>query len=350
MSSTTVDQPDLTQLGNLVAPSLTSDDVAATFHNQMVGKTVLITGVSPTGLGAEAARIVAKHSPKLLILASRTPASVEEVIATLKADAGFDASATAIEPLELDLASQTSVRAAVASLTAKHPELALDVIINNAGIMMLQEYQGIPDAAGESIEKQFGTNHIGHFLFTNLLVPALRRSTAPGGARVVSVTSRGYLGSPVKALDNPTLLRDTPENRAAYDSFGAYAQSKTANLLFTVGLANKLAGKGVTAYSVDPGAVGSTNLSRSVPLAVQEQLGWRLPDGSLNPVVPFISAAQSVASYVKAAYDPSLADKSGATIASAAVDESILEYAKDPVLAEKLWALSEELVGEKFDY
>ncbi|CAK7568269.1 MAG: hypothetical protein SEPTF4163_006255, partial [Sporothrix epigloea] len=346
--TSSIDKPDLTQMGPGVAATLTSDEVAAALHDQMVGKTVLITGVSPTGLGAEAARIVAKHAPKLLILASRSPSKIAEVISNLKAAEGFDASLTSIEPLPLDLASQSSIRTAVASLYEKHPNLALDVLINNAGIMMLPEYESVPDAAGQAVEKQFGTNHVGPFLLTNLLVPALLRSAT--GPRIVSVTSRGYLGSPVKALDDPSLLRDTSANRAAYDPFQAYAQSKTGNLLMTAGLANKFAGKGISSYAVDPGAVGSTNLTRSVPLDVQLKLGWRLADGSLNPAAPFITAEQSVASYVMAAYDPALADKSGATITSAAVDDSILDYAKDRVLAERLWALSEELVGEKFEY
>lgn len=349
--SSTIERPDLTKMAPQVAATATSDEIATQLHDSMVGKTVLITGVSPSGLGAEAARVVAAHAPKLLILASRSPAAIAEVIANLKADASFDAAKTAIEPLQLDLASQASVRAAVASLDKAHPDLALDVIINNAGIMMLPTYESIPDAAGKLIEKQFGTNHIGHFLLTNLLVPALRRSTAAaGGARVVTVSSRGYLGSPVKALDDPTVLDDTPANHTAYDAFAAYAQSKTANLLFTVGLSEKLAGKGVTAYTVDPGAVGTTNLSRSVSLDVQKALGWRLEDGSINPVAPFISASQSVASYIKAAYDPALAGQSGATITSAAVDTGILDYAKDPELAARLWTLSETLIGEKFDY
>ncbi|KIH93988.1 hypothetical protein SPBR_06058 [Sporothrix brasiliensis 5110] len=348
--SGTVATADLNKLDVGAASTATSDEIAAQLHDHMVGKTVLITGVSPSGLGAEAARIVAAHAPKLLILASRSPDAIAEVIASLKADAGFDAAKTAIEPLPLDLASQPSVRAAAADLTARHPDLALDVLINNAGIMMLQTYQGVPDAAGKLVEKQFATNHIGPFLLTNLLVPALRRSTAAGGARVVSVMSGGYLGSPVRALDDPSVLDDTPANRAAYDAFAAYAQSKTAGMLLTVGLAQKLAGKGVEAFSVNPGAVGTTGLGRYVPEAVQKSLGWLLEDGSLNPAAPFISAAQSVASYVTAAYDPALAGQSGATISSSAVDTGILDYAKDPELAARLWTLSETLVGETFDY
>lgn len=349
-ASAPIDKPDLSQLVLSVVATATADEIAATLHGHMVGKTVLITGVSPTGLGAEAARVVALHAPKLLILASRTPAAIAEVIAELKAQAGFDSNATAIEPLQVDLASQFSVRAAAASLLKAHPDLALDVIINNAGIMMLPSYESVPDSNGNPIEKQFGTNHIGHFLLANLLMPALRRSQSASGSRVVTVTSRGYLGSPVKALDDPALLGDTPANRTAYDAFQAYAQSKTASLLFTVGLSRKLADKGVAAYTVDPGTVGTTQLARSVPVEVQKALSWRLDDGSLNPAAPFISASQSVASYIKAAFDPALDGKSGATITSVAVDEGILDYAKDPALADKLWALSETLVGEQFRY
>ncbi|EPE06368.1 short-chain dehydrogenase [Ophiostoma piceae UAMH 11346] len=349
--SQTLEAAHISNMGLKALNPTTSDDMAAELHDHMVGKTVFITGVSPTGLGAEATRIVALHAPKRLILASRSKTKMQKVIDSLPSTVDAESRAK-IDMVEVDFANLSSIRAAVASLG---DDLELDVLINNAGIMMLQTLEPVA-INGRVIEKQFATNHLGHFLLTNLLVPALRRSKAPGGARVVTVSSSGYIGSTMAdVIEEPKLIEDTPENRASYDPFVSYARSKTSNRLFTVGLARKVEassskGAAITAISLDPGVVGTTALPRHVPVDVQEKLGWLAPDGSLMPNAPFISAEQSVATYVKAAFDPELIAHPGATINSCAIDDSILEYAKDPAQADKLWAISEELVGEKFDF
>jgi NAD(P)-dependent dehydrogenase (short-subunit alcohol dehydrogenase family) len=233
--------------------TVTSDQVADKLHGYMTGKigecccqrnrpgeltqkTVVITGVTPRSLGAEAARVIAKHDPKLLILASRTESTIDETIESIKSSTtpGID-----LRPLVVDLGSQKSVRAAAVQILEWTP--VVDVLINNAGIMMMPTYKTTP----EGIELQFGVNHIGHFLFTNLLVPALLKSTS--GGRVVNISSAGHRGSDVR-LDDVNF-----NDGKDYEPFIAYAASKTANIQFSVALANKLGSKGLLSYSIDPG-------------------------------------------------------------------------------------------------
>jgi NAD(P)-dependent dehydrogenase (short-subunit alcohol dehydrogenase family) len=183
----------------------TSDTVAAKFASQIAGKTgqveecylsfavsnniiVIITGISPHGLGADAARAIYKFNPKLLILASRTTANVQAVITAM----GSQGSGR-IEALLLDLASPKSVRMAaekVSKLTS-----VVDVLINNAAVMMVPEYETTEYGA----EMHFSINHLGHFLFTNLLIPALLKST--DGARVINVSAAAHRAMPVNFED-----------------------------------------------------------------------------------------------------------------------------------------------------
>lgn len=169
-------------------------------------------------------------------MASRTESAILEVIEEIKPSASLGAD---IRPLVLDLGSQKSVRAAAAKVLELTP--VVDVLINNAAVMMMPQFQTTP----EGIEKHFGVNHIGHFLFTNLLVSALLRS--PSGARVVNVSSAGNAGSPVR-FDDPNF-----GGGKNYEPFLAYAQSKSANLLFTLSLAKKLGSKGLGSFGIDPG-------------------------------------------------------------------------------------------------
>jgi NAD(P)-dependent dehydrogenase (short-subunit alcohol dehydrogenase family) len=107
-------------------------------------------------------------------------------------------------------------------------------------------------------------NHVGHFLFTNLIMPALLNSAQP---RVVNLTSAAYFGSPVR-FDDLNF-----GNGKEYEPFVAYAQSKTANLLFSLGLARKLGGKGLLSFGVDPGGVAGTGINRAIPMSDQIRRG-----------------------------------------------------------------------------
>ncbi len=144
-------------------------------------------------------------------------------------------------PVELDLGNQSSVRTAASKILEAAP--VIDVLINNAGIMMLPKFS----STNEGIEAHFGTNHIGHFLLTNLLMPALVKSEH--GGRVVNISSAGAAGSPIRFDDYNFGHGET------YEPFLAYAQSKCANLLFSLELAKRLGSKGIISFGVDPGCM-----------------------------------------------------------------------------------------------
>ena len=140
---------------------------------------VLITGASAGGLGATTALALATGHPKALILAGRTEAKIRPVVEEIKSANP----AIAVSFLQLELTDHASVRRAAAEVNAKVEEL--DVLINNAGVMAVKEFE----KTGEGIEMQFAANHVGHFLLTGLLLGKLNR--AGRGARVVNVSSMG---------------------------------------------------------------------------------------------------------------------------------------------------------------
>jgi NAD(P)-dependent dehydrogenase (short-subunit alcohol dehydrogenase family) len=139
--------------------------------------------------------------------------------------------------VHLALDDIASVRTAAAAILALN--IPLDVVINNAGIMFC------PFAlTAQGIESQFGTNHIGHFLLTNLLLPAIR-----SGGRIVNLTSSGHYFSGIRFTD--------PNFTKGYDFVDAYGQSKTANILHAMSLAERLRDKNITAFSVHPGSIST---------------------------------------------------------------------------------------------
>ncbi|KAL2270639.1 hypothetical protein VTJ83DRAFT_10 [Remersonia thermophila] len=320
-------------------------EVAQAFAERIRGKTILVTGVSPKSIGAATVLNLASHGPALLILASRTKARLQEVAAQI-AEKYPD---TRVELVILDLGSQSSVRQAAADVAALTDKL--DILINNAG-MMVTSRQATP----EGIEQQFGTNHIGPFLFTNLLLPLLRKaaeSNPPGATRIVSLSSAGHRLSPIRFSDYNLEGKPVPpeEDHAkplqgafakcapdGYNGIVAYAQSKTANILFTVYLQTHLTKLGIAAYTLHPGTI-QTDLSRDQDDELSAQFYkvapyWKSPDeGSSTTLV--------------AALDPALDDVKGLYLVDCQLAEPA-PHARDAVSADRLWKLSEELVGETF--
>ncbi|KAF2453932.1 short-chain dehydrogenase [Lineolata rhizophorae] len=307
----------------------TSEEVCNKFSSEIKGKTFLITGCSPSGLGAEMARTLALHSPGLLILAGRRLEALHETAAEVKQS---DPSVT-VRLLKLDLASLAQVREAAAEVL-RYPE-PIHCLINNAGL------SGIPYKLSEDgIELLFAINHVGHFLFTNLIMP--RILTAGPGARVVNLSSVGHLGSPIR-------FDDINFKKGDYTWVKAYGQSKTANILFSLSLADKLKDKEITAFSLHPGAI-RTNIWRHFTTDYMFKQGWVDEEGnSTEGVIHWKNMSEGAATSLVAALDPELSRHSGAYLDDCQIC-SAAPYAMDKDNAEKLWKLTEELVGQKFEY
>jgi NAD(P)-dependent dehydrogenase (short-subunit alcohol dehydrogenase family) len=210
----------------------TAAEVAA--EVDLAGKRMIVTG-GASGIGIETARAVAGRGAEVTIAVRDTDAG-ERVVADIDGD-------VRVAPLELtDLAS---VRAFVDAWNGP-----LDVLVGNAGVMAIQQLE----LTDSGLEKQFATNHLGHFALAVGLHDAL--AAADGEARIVSVSSRGHLFSPV-------VLEDINFERREYTPFSAYGQSKTANVLFAVGATDRWAGDGIYANAVMPGGI-ATGLQRHV--------------------------------------------------------------------------------------
>jgi NAD(P)-dependent dehydrogenase (short-subunit alcohol dehydrogenase family) len=206
--------------------------------------------------------------------------------------------------------------------------------VNTAGVMACPEAK-----TQDGFELQFGTNHLGHFLLTGLLAPALLRG-AP--ARIVSLSSRGHFQSPVR-------FDDLAFEKEPYDKWAAYGQSKTANVLFTVELERRLGDRGVHAYAVHPGVI-MTDLSRHMQQEDYEHIRQR-SGGQLKLKQVEAGAATSV----YAATAPELEGRGGLYLEDCHVAEvnddpaalaGVRSYALDPTLAKRLWTVSEKLVGQ----
>ncbi len=292
------------------------------------GQRILVTGVS-AGLGVETARSLVARGAYVVGAArdlGKALRATESVRAAATKDGGF-------ELMALDLASLASVRAGAEALVAAGQPF--DAIIANAGVTACPR-----GTTSDGFETQFGTNHLGHFVFINRLVSLLQR-----GARVVSLSSAGHRFADVD-LDDPNFER-TP-----YHPFVAYGRSKTANVLFAVGLDHRLKAEGVRATAVHPGGI-QTELGRHLTPELIAQV--TPPSGA--PTFVFKTIPQGAATSVWSAVIAS-ADAVGGRycedchVAKITSDPNarsgVRAYALDPVRADALWAKSEAMVGERF--
>ena len=291
------------------------------------GKVALVTGGS-SGLGQETARVLAERGAHV-ILTARDLSKGESVAAGIRASTGNQH----VEVEELELGSLKDIRAFAQRFLARHP--TLHIMVNNAGVMACPQAK-----TTDGFELQFGSNHLGHFLATCLLAPALRKG-AP--SRVVSVSSRGHHLSPV-------VFDDIQFERRPYDKWLAYGQAKTANVLFAVGLDGRLGIRGVHANALHPGGI-LTELGRHLQAEDFEFLQKR------NRGMKYKSVEAGAATSVLAATAPELEGRGGLYLEDcqiAAVNDEpgalwgVKSYALDPQNAERLWEVSEKLVGERF--
>lgn len=167
------------------------EDVCEAFSSQIKGRTFLITGTSANGLGAKFATILAQYSPAQLILVSRSKSKVDPVVDEIKSAN----SNISVKFVACELSDQDSVRSAAETILSDAEIKKIDVVVNNAGVMALMEYQ--VDKQGN--EMQFSANHIGHFLLTNLIMPKIL--AAGPGARIINLTSLGHRIGPFRFND-----------------------------------------------------------------------------------------------------------------------------------------------------
>lgn len=291
------------------------------------GKRALVTGVS-SGLGVETARSLTAHGA--------------EVIGTARDVAKARAANEGVRIVEMDLSDLKSVRACADALVKEGKKL--DAIIANAGVMAAPQGK-----TKDGFETQLGTNHLGHFVFVNRLVPLLN-----DGARIVIVASSGHRMAPF-SVDDPNF------EHTAYDPWVAYARSKTANVLFAVELDRRLKSRGIRATALHPGGI-RTELGRHVghrdEAAMVTAINAELAKEG-RPPFEWKTIPQGAATSVWAAFRARADDIGGrycedchvgevTTAPLSAISPGVRPYALDPENAKAVWKKSEELVGETF--
>ena len=247
------------------------------------GKVVVLTG-SSAGIGRESARVLAKAGATLVMVA-RDQEKNRRVADAIRSETP----GARLELVSIDLADLASVRRAAAEILAAHPKI--DILINNAGFV-----GGPLSYTAEGCELHFGANHIGPFLFTNLLMPALK-AAAP--ARIVVLSSNGHR---MGAVD----FDDLRFEKRPYNHWSAYAQSKRANVMFAVALAKRVAKDGITVNALHPGVI-VTEVFRDVT-PEEEKMVTNYSESHGSPVK---SIPQGAATQIWAAVAPELANVSG---------------------------------------
>jgi NAD(P)-dependent dehydrogenase (short-subunit alcohol dehydrogenase family) len=318
--------------GSFGAESTTEEVLAGV---DLSGKRILVTGVS-AGLGVETARTLAAHGAQV-VGAARDLAKAERATAEVRADAK---NGGGLELIELDLASLASVRKAADGLIAVGKPF--DLVIANAGVMACPK-----GATADGFETQFGTNHLGHFVFVNRIASLFKP-----GSRLVNLSSAGHRFADVD-LEDPN-FEHTP-----YTEFGAYGRSKTANILFAVEFDRRHKGSGVRATAVHPGGI-QTELGRHMTPQVMQQLIDSINAGQQAanaPAFQFKTIPQGAATSVWSGVVAPADEVGGLYCEDCHVAElqdnpdargGVRAYALDPDHAKALWAKSEEMVGERF--
>lgn len=320
-----------------------ASELVTHYAPRILGKTILITGVSPASLGESFVKQVAVGRPAMFILAGRSIPKMQGLIDEI----GHAHPDITVKPLVLNLASLKDVRRAAEQVNTWTDVPHIDVLVANAGIMAVP-YQRTEDG----FESQFQTNHLGHFLFTNLIMEKILASKAP---RIIVVSSNVHRVGNIRWTDYNF---NEGEN---YQRWLAYGQSKTANALMGLSLAEKLGSRGLLSFPLCPG-VSYTNLSAhgaddlvsfaadltEMDRAYGNKWLWGMADLQVKDL------DQGAATHVFAAFHDSISRFNGAFLSDChvadPVEEEVYSWAVSKVDAERLWKLSEKLVGQKFEY
>ncbi|CAH0017842.1 unnamed protein product [Clonostachys rhizophaga] len=303
----------------------TGVSVVQAYAERVNGKTILITGPSPGGIGAKIASDLCEGaSPARIILAGRSLSKIEPLAAELRR----------LQP-SLDLGSLASVRQAAKEVAQISDRL--DYLFNNAGIMATKDFAKTVDG----VEVQFAVNHVGHFLFTGLLLPLIKKAAATAAAagdltlpvRIINLSSNGYIFEGIRTDYN---FQEGKE----YDPWRGYGQAKSANIIFARSLASKLRHLNATSFSVTPGLVLETNLQDTVD---RDEGRDKPPFEEKKPL------ACGSSTPLRAALDPSLASTPGEYLMDCQIvpDTAKLDHIVGDQVTDKLWTLSEEIVKQK---
>jgi NAD(P)-dependent dehydrogenase (short-subunit alcohol dehydrogenase family) len=297
------------------------------------GFRVVVTGAS-SGIGVETALALAEAGAEVIVAVRDTLAG-----GRVAGPANSRLGAARLSVAQIDLTDFRAIAAFAADILEDGKPL--DIVICNAGVMAAPLTR---TPAGHEV--QFGANHLGHFLMTAMLIPALEAAAQEKGrpSRVVALTSVGHHRSDIN-WDDPNYLS------RPYDRWEAYGQSKTANSLFAAGLTARYAKEGVCANAVMPGGI-MTGLQEH--LTKEEMIGYGWIDEEGRPSPGMKTVEQGAATSVWAAIGPELEGVGGLYLDDCQVAprwepgmrwKGVKDYALDPAAALRLWTLSEELVG-----
>ena len=313
-------------------PGSTADEVLGTIR--LHGRRYVVTGIS-SGVGAETARVLVARGAEVIgtVRDTAKAGAALDDINSAAADGGGN-----LDVVEADLASLASIRESTEKLLANKRKF--DAVIANAGVMATPFGR-----TADGFETQFGTNHLGHFLFVNRLAPLLNP-----GARVIVLSSNGHRGSDVD-LDDPNF------EHTDYDPWTAYNRSKTANSLFAVEFDRRHRDRGVRACAVMPGTAMTPIMRHLSPEDLKAVFSSIDADRIAAGEQPLAlkSVPQMAATTVWAAAVADAGEIGGRYLEDCHVAEiddvpgirgGVMSYALDPERARLLWALSEKLVGE----
>jgi len=291
------------------------------------GKTAIVTG-GYSGIGLETTKALCAAGADVIV----------PVRNKAKADENLAAEGLAVETRQMDLGDLASVQEFAAGVVGGRDKVHL--LINNAGIMACPETR-----IGPGWEAQFATNHIGHFVLTQELLPYLKNA---GGARVVSLSSLAHKRSPIR-------WDDIHFQKNPYEKWEAYGQSKTANALFALELNRRYKDEGVQAFSVHPGGI-MTPLQRHLETEEMVALGWIDEYGEPSEAAKsmFKTPEQGCSTTLWCATSAQLNDRGGeycedCDIAQLANEDSpryfhVAPWAIDEEAAKRLWDLTEDMV------
>ncbi|KAJ3029259.1 UNVERIFIED_CONTAM: hypothetical protein HDU68_012670 [Siphonaria sp. JEL0065] len=290
----------------------------------LTGRVFVVTGGN-TGIGYETVLQLTKKNATV-IMASRSEDRAKAAIAKIEKESGITGK---IEFLRLVLNDLKQVSSASTELLSRHEKI--DVLINNAGIMA-----GPFALSADGIEDQFATNHVGHFLLTKKLIPALLKGNEP---RIVNLSSSYHAKAPLPEGIRFDKINDTK----SMNNWERYGQSKLSNVLFTKQL-NKLYGDKIVVNSVHPGFV-DTELTRGV---VQNTGSWFKPIMDLVKKVVALTPQDGALTSLYAATSPDVGkDRFYWPIAKDSTDTETIPLGKDEALAQRLWDFTEALILEK---